>query len=343
MTPPNPLPTIEITASSPVAECPPSPPGSFIDAMPATTVHTQCDDSWEEYLYPEPPSPGGSLRGLYVRSRPTSTQDSIIDFPFQHDLLATLSALGPTSSPAVPVFGRDFNFPPPPAVPPPASASAPPKTPRHAHSVRSLYTLYSGRGGTAPSGSVAHGGSGGGGRARHDIASADDNERDSRMPPPAKKSRRGWSDLRKLVPGLFHRPKGTATQILNADLAPLPAAADRDYVDMPPGHLPTTTDPEPAAAGHGDPGHTVAASSTTARRRRALSIKSFRAAAKGKKGKATAPRARDENVPPLPLAVRARVYSFTGFVPDRDDDRDDDDVKQEQRSELPDVEVGVAM
>ncbi|KAJ7194411.1 hypothetical protein GGX14DRAFT_576355 [Mycena pura] len=179
------------------------------------------------------------------------------------------------------VFGRDFsdfNFPPP-AVPPRASASAPPKTAPHAKRPQPVHPVLW---------PWWHG------ALWHTVAAAAPHAMIS-LPQTQTSATVACHRPRRKAGVAGHRDTNPERRRL--DLTPPPAAADRDYVDMAPGHLPTTTDTEPAAAGHGDPGHTVAATF-----RRALSIKSFRAAARQGHGAAREGRER-----PAPSVRRPRA------------------------------------
>ncbi|KAJ7794387.1 hypothetical protein B0H14DRAFT_2923276 [Mycena olivaceomarginata] len=141
----------------------------------------------------EPPSPGGSIKGLYVRSRPTSMDGSIIEFPgfaFEVDF----TQFGMTAAPAATVTSPiepSFPFPTPPIIRAPPVA----KRRRYAASMKSLYT-----------------GTGTGMILKTNLAPiipvkiVPRVEDEPAMPLPAKTS--GWKALKKIVPSPFRRPIG---------------------------------------------------------------------------------------------------------------------------------------
>ncbi|KAJ7794371.1 hypothetical protein B0H14DRAFT_2923195, partial [Mycena olivaceomarginata] len=141
----------------------------------------------------EPPTPGGSIKGLYVRSRPTSMDGSIIEFPgfaFEVDF----TQFGMTAAPAATVTSPiepSFPFPTPPIIRAPPVA----KRRRYAASMKSLYT-----------------GTGTGMILKTNLAPiipvkiVPRVEDEPAMPLPAKTS--GWKALKKIVPSPFRRPIG---------------------------------------------------------------------------------------------------------------------------------------
>ncbi|KAJ7079469.1 hypothetical protein C8R44DRAFT_895691 [Mycena epipterygia] len=224
----------------------------------------------------EPPSPGGSTKGLYVRSRPTSMDGSVVDFPGVDSAL-DFTQFGMTAAPAAPAV-----FPLPPII------SSPPagKKRRYAVSVRSLYTgtgtgtsLHTNRATVVPVQLV-----------RRDLC-------DDAAPVKDKVHRRTWTfgTLKKIVPGLFPRPTGTARALKPFDL-------NAPTVDMPP---PSTI-------------------SSFRTRSRALSIKSFKSTKKSK-ARAAAVEAENRPPPPMPLTARLRVHSFSGYTADAEADLEDED------------------
>ncbi|KAJ7876228.1 hypothetical protein B0H13DRAFT_1893811 [Mycena leptocephala] len=192
----------------------------------------------------EPPSPGGSTKGLYVRSRPTSMDGSIIDFPgFGFTQFGMTPAHG-TTSPAL------EHFPPPPTIaqPPPG------KKRRYAVSVKSLYTgtgtgttLKTNRAPVAPMRTV-----------HRDFAA------EPATPVPMKTSGGPWKVFKRMVPGLFPRPTGRAASALT----PLDANLRG-----------TQTTPSPTAAHTRTTSFSFASSFT---RGRALSIRSFKSKGKAR-------------------------------------------------------------
>ncbi|KAJ7779419.1 hypothetical protein DFH07DRAFT_936256 [Mycena maculata] len=224
----------------------------------------------------EPPSPNGSIKAMHTRSRPTSMEGPI-EFP---PLVLHFAEYGMTPASPAPVT---FTFPMPPFIAPPP----PGKKRRYAASLKSLYT-GTGTGTSlktncAPIVPVQ--------LVRRDLC-------DELEVPEKGKSRRGWLKLKKLVPGLFHRPSAPATR----PLSPL------DFDSMPP------LTPTAPATGFSMP----PASAST--RTRALSIRSFRSTKASKsKGKARAIGI-ENRPPPLPVrAVRPRGYSFSGYLSDEDE------------------------
>ncbi|KAJ7689188.1 hypothetical protein B0H17DRAFT_1135226 [Mycena rosella] len=111
---------VSTTDVSSIDEVPYSPL-SFDDAAPYSPI------SFDEKT--EPPSPGGSTKGLYVRSRPTSMDGAPIDFPGGPSDLG-FSQFGMTAAAAPAVF----------PTPPVISLPPPGKKRRYAVSVKSLYT-----------------------------------------------------------------------------------------------------------------------------------------------------------------------------------------------------------
>ncbi|KAJ7219798.1 hypothetical protein B0H12DRAFT_1329207 [Mycena haematopus] len=225
----------------------------------------------------EPVSPGGSLQGLYVRSRPTSLDGSLLEFPG--------FAPTPTDPHAIPP--DPLHFPPPPII------DAPPfcKRRRYAASMKSLYTgtgtgtvLKTNRAPIIPVKTVP--------RVLEDQPVT---------PLPAKASSRSWNTLRKMVPGLFRRP---ATHVANE--------AQNTAVDF------TSV-----------PSQSFSTTPASSMRTRALSIRSFKSSKAKGKGRA----AEIENIPPLPTRAAPtsprRVHSFSGYLADSElpDDEDETDAE----------------
>jgi hypothetical protein len=108
---------------------------SVLDSATPTLVFLEDATSDTEV---EPPSPGGSTKGLYVRSRPTSMDGSIIEFPgFASEV--DFTQFGMTAAPAATVISPiepSFPFPTPPIIRAPPVA----KRRRYAASMKSLYT-----------------------------------------------------------------------------------------------------------------------------------------------------------------------------------------------------------
>ncbi|KAJ6480567.1 hypothetical protein C8R47DRAFT_1218756 [Mycena vitilis] len=166
-----------------------------------TSSHFLGDDATSDTEV-EPPSPNGSIKAMYVRSRPTSMDGSVIEFPgFASELDFTQFGMTPalrhatnSDSPAAPPF------------PPPPFISMPPpwKNRRYARSMKSLYTgdgtgtsLKTNRATIIPVKVVPR-----------DLAA------EPTTPPP---KRRGWKALKKIIPGLFPRPVVRTPQPLEAD------------------------------------------------------------------------------------------------------------------------------
>ncbi|KAJ7331527.1 hypothetical protein DFH08DRAFT_966514 [Mycena albidolilacea] len=236
----------------------------------------------------EPPSPGGSTKGLYVRSRPTSMDGSLIDFPgFAPDLDFTRFGMTPAHGATSPIVEH---FPQPPTIgqPPPG------KKHRYAASVKSLYTgngtgttLKTNRAPAAPVKTVPR-----------DLTAV------PATPVAAKPSGGAWKVLKKMVPGLFPRPTGRAAKALTPHVSNFSG---------------THTPPSPIAIAHTRTTSFPLASSFT--RGRALSIRFFKS-----KGKARAVGV--ENLPPLPVRAtspRPRMHSFSGYLADSElaDDEDE--------------------
>ncbi|KAJ7788656.1 hypothetical protein B0H14DRAFT_3503954 [Mycena olivaceomarginata] len=174
---------------------------SVLDSATPTLVFLEDATSDTEV---EPPSPGGSMKGLYVRSRPTSMDGSIIEFPgFASEV--DFTQFGMTAAPAatvIPPIEPSFPFPTPPIIRAPPVA----KRRRYAASMKSLYT-----------------GTGTGTILKTNQAPIipvkivprvlDD---EPATPLPAKTS--GWKALKKIVPGLFRRPIGRPLTPLDATI-----------------------------------------------------------------------------------------------------------------------------
>ncbi|KAJ7100934.1 hypothetical protein B0H15DRAFT_796600 [Mycena belliarum] len=242
----------------------------------------------------EPPSPNGSTKGLYVRSRPTSFDGAAIDFPC------------PTPDSALGIYGlaAAFPLPPVPAFPPPPVLARPPpgKKRRYAASVRSLSdalgtgpdagtgtSLKTNRAPLVPVQLVR--------RAATELDGAAPQEGAAKDKKP-----RGWSlkGLKKIVPGIFPRPAANAPRtplVALTPAIPAPPAVDADS-------------PAPRMRG------------------RALSIRSFRSG-KGTKKKRVNADADAENCPPVPPpSPRGRTQSFSGFLSAAaDDDEDETDAQ----------------
>ncbi|KAJ6479002.1 hypothetical protein C8R45DRAFT_933778 [Mycena sanguinolenta] len=279
---------------------------TVLDQAPRISVDYATSDTEAES---EPLSPGGSLRGLYVRSRPTSLDGSIIEFPTSPSALEPEPALthfGLTRAPpaAAPIYphisahatrlpiGGPMHcvFPAPPTIAPVPVG----KRRRYAKSMKGLYT-----------------GTGTGTILRHDQAPVvpvrvvphdfEVGEQRKVQPQPVKEKSRGWRALRKIVPGLFHRP---ATQHANS------VDAQGISVLTPAGLAPT---PSPSAA------------SPSTARTRTLSIRSIKSF-KSLKSKRKAP-AGIENIPPVPAlpTFRPRVHSFSGYLLDSELLADEED------------------
>ncbi|KAJ7480995.1 hypothetical protein FB451DRAFT_1171568 [Mycena latifolia] len=236
-----------------------------IDEIPFTRL--SLDDAIE------PPSPSGSTKGLYVRSRPTSLDGAPIDFPSINSDL-DFSEFGMTPIPAAPTV-----FPLPPVISPPP----PGKKRRYADSVR-LLSMGMGNGtGTslrtnrAPIVPVQ--------LVRRKDAELSDADKDTKRP-----QAWGMKALKKIVPGLFPRPAaGTPRTPLGPSNVQILAPAPADPVT-----------PHQA-------------------RGRALSIRSFKSSKSKKKASRTVGAAVDvdvdaENRPPVPMLLRARMHSFSGFL-----------------------------
>ncbi|KAJ7675611.1 hypothetical protein DFH06DRAFT_1434766 [Mycena polygramma] len=155
----------------------------------------------------EPPSPDGSTKGLYIRSRPTSMDaSSIIDFPgFGPDL--DFSQFGMT-----PAVAHTAASPTSPSFPsPPVIASPPPgKKRRYAPSIKSLYKGD----GTGTSLKTN--------RCPRDLA-------DEPATPLPSKPHSSWQVLKRMItPGLFPRPTARTSKPLETDVGgtniPAPAA-----------------------------------------------------------------------------------------------------------------------
>ncbi|KAF7366155.1 hypothetical protein MVEN_00492400 [Mycena venus] len=155
----------------------------------------------------EPPSPNGSTKAMYVRSRPTSMdvfadgtnasmEGTMLEFPaFAPDL--DFTRFGMTSaSPVVPLF------------PPPPVISLPPvgKRRRYAASMKSLYT------GTGTGTSLKT-------NQAPIIPVKAVLRQEPATPVPAKSSGGAWKVLRKIVPGLFPRPAMRALKPLEPNNA----------------------------------------------------------------------------------------------------------------------------
>ncbi|KAJ7333942.1 hypothetical protein DFH08DRAFT_814013 [Mycena albidolilacea] len=265
---------------------------SVLDSATPTLVFLEDATSDTEV---EPPSPGGSTKGLYVRSRPTSMDGSIIEFPgFASEV--DFTQFGMTAAPAATVTSP---IEPPLPFPTPPIIRAPPvaKRRRYAASMKSLYTgtgtgtiLKTNQAPIIPVRIVP--------RVLED---------EPATPLPAKT--RGWKALKKIVPGLFRRPIVRPLTLLDATGNGV-ADATAPIGDTSTESTPTTYPPP---------------SST---RLRALSIRSFKSSkAWGKK-----PSAGVENLPFLPTraaAPRPRVHSFSGYLADNElmDDEDETDAE----------------
>ncbi|KAJ7138581.1 hypothetical protein C8R46DRAFT_1321529 [Mycena filopes] len=170
----------------------PSTPSLTEDTVSDTEVTTSDTDV-------EPASPGGSLKGLYVRSRPTSMDGSIVGelpiFPANRSF-ARFGIVLPSATP--------------PAPSPPATIilSRPPpgKKRRYARSVKSLYT------GTGTGTSL---------KTNHSACPTLRTVRRELLEPvvapvqPVPKAN-AWQRVRKLIPGIFPRPTTASPSTFDA-------------------------------------------------------------------------------------------------------------------------------
>ncbi|KAJ7478376.1 hypothetical protein FB451DRAFT_1365918 [Mycena latifolia] len=181
-----------------------SPLSSATDVPDIDEVPVSLDDAIE------PPSPGGSTKGLYVRSRPTSLDGAPIDFPgINADL--DFSEFGMTPAPAAPTV-----FPLPPVISPPP----PGKKRRYAASVRSLSMGMGSGTGTSLKTNRAP-------IVPVQLVRRKDTELSDTDKVTKRRGAWGMNALKKIVPGLFPRPTaGTRAPLgpSNAQtLAPVPA------------------------------------------------------------------------------------------------------------------------
>ncbi|KAJ7772257.1 hypothetical protein B0H16DRAFT_1512849 [Mycena metata] len=184
----------------------------------------------------EPPSPNGSTKGLYVRSRPTSMDGSIIDFPssFGSNLDFTQFGMTPAvASPTVAVF----------PLPPIISNPPPGKKRRYATSVKTLYTGD----GTGTSLKTN--------RATVPALKAVRRELLEPLSPVQENAIGRWNKLKRMIPGLFPRPTA-------ATRAPMPLG---DFNTAP------TTNTTATVVSNDTP-----STASSFKRGRALSIRSFK-------------------------------------------------------------------
>ncbi|KAJ7473574.1 hypothetical protein B0H11DRAFT_2429909 [Mycena galericulata] len=243
----------------------------------------------------EPPSPGGSTKGLYVRSRPTSIDGPMIEFPsggMGMDLDLSQFGLTPAPAPTAPLI-----FPMPPVT---ISAVPHGKRRRYAASVKSLYTGT----GTGTSLKTNHAPVVPVQLVRRDLCDVPD------TPVNGGKTRRGvLKAIKKIVPGLFHRPTAAVPA---AALAPIPF---NELPMLSPVAVAPEETPSPSTG-------------FSFSRGRALSIRSFKSAKSKGKGKSSPSAAGGiENRPPLPVRavtapVRPRGHSFSGYLSDDEDETD---------------------
>ncbi|KAJ7137386.1 hypothetical protein C8R43DRAFT_955586 [Mycena crocata] len=228
-------------------------------------------------------SPTSSIKGVFVRSRPTSMDGSIIDFPTEPDF----SQFGLTPAPPA----LDAVFPKPPLI------GAPPvyKKRRYATSTKSLYTgtgtgtsLKTNHSPIVPLRAV---------RRVHTEADYEEIEEENVQP----KAGHGWSFKKlkkKLVPGIFHRPAPSTSshtlQPFDFNInAEIPTVASTPQSSLRGGTMSTAA--------------TFASSPQSSLRGRTMSTKSFKGVKSKKGGKAHTTR------PAIPGHMRARVHSFTGY------------------------------
>ncbi|KAF8180726.1 hypothetical protein K438DRAFT_2171082 [Mycena galopus ATCC 62051] len=253
----------------------------------------------------EPPSPGNSLKGLYVRSRPTSMDGSIIEFPtnfgLRDDVDFDFTPFGMTRPPIYATTPNTLHFPLPPhlGLPPPG------KKRRYATSMKSLYTgtgtgtsLKTNRAPIVPLQAVP--------RVVEEGPATP-------LPPPLPPviaPRERWDSIKKIVPGLFRRH--TARPLLDRANDAESACAT------------ATAHTQPTAS------FSAESSSSARTRGRALSIRSF----KSSKSKGKMRAAGIENVPLLPVRAvpatpRPRVHSFSGYLADSElvDEEDETDAE----------------
>ncbi|KAJ7657200.1 hypothetical protein DFH06DRAFT_1328025 [Mycena polygramma] len=254
-----------------------------------TSSHLLVDDATTDTEV-EPPSPNGSIKAMYVRSRPTSMDGSIIEFPaFAPELDFTQFGM----TPAVTHATTPGSLAAPPFPPPPLISMPPPgKNRRYARSIKSLYTgdgtgtsLKTNRATVIPVKAVPR-----------------DLTAEPATPPP---KRSGWRALKKIIPGLFPRPTTRAPQPLETNVGGtnIPAA--------PPVHTRSTS---------------FSAVSTFGRTR-TLSIRSFKSSKS--KGKARAVGVGNIPPVPVRAAPRARVHSFSGYLTDSELGNDEDETDPE--------------
>ncbi|KAJ6470856.1 hypothetical protein C8R45DRAFT_1218140 [Mycena sanguinolenta] len=271
------------------------------DHTPQTCIHNSSSDT---ELGTDAASPGGSLKDLYVPSRPTSmdglvipgtasTPDEVEPDLFHFGLArAPADVLFPPMN-ATPLAGfssTHLDFPTPPTI----NSVPVGKRRRYAQSMKSLYT-----------------GTGVGTILRTNQAPIirvravprpleDDDEEVPNVQPPPTSSSRSWPGkaLRKIVPGLFRRPAAThGAKGVNA----------RSTSHSTQSLTPTS----PAVVSH------------SPSRMRSLSIRSFKSFTS--KGKARA--AGIENIPPVPgrAPPRPRLYPFSGYFVDSELLMDEED------------------
>ncbi|KAJ7184907.1 hypothetical protein C8R46DRAFT_1026742 [Mycena filopes] len=242
----------------------------------------------------EPSSPGGSIRGLYVRSRPTSMDGPIADFPRATfdgaDLDLAFAQFGMTAAAATAISPMAPVFPPIAPVVPILRMPPPPKRRRYALSVRTLNVGASNNATAVPALRTVR-------REPAVIEPSSPSELGQEVKPVS-----GWKKLKKLVPGLFPRPN---------------AATERAPI-MPLGDLNGGTQ----TAGSSSNPTISPSTASSSKRGRALSIRSF----KSTKSKAKA-RGVENVPPPLPARPRSRLHSFSGYLADTElaDGEDDDD------------------
>ncbi|KAJ7027598.1 hypothetical protein C8F04DRAFT_1399421 [Mycena alexandri] len=227
----------------------------------------------------QPPSPDGSTKGLYVRSRPTSMDGFIMDFPssesFDPNLDFTQFGMTPAvTSPTAPVF----------PLPPVISKPPPGKKRRYATSVKTLYTGD----GTGTSLKTN--------RATVPALMAVRRELLEPLSPVQENAPSRWKKLKKIIPGLFPRPTAAATR-----------------VPMPLGAFNATQTTSCKAVS--DDTSSTAFSPSSFMRSPALSLRSFKSTKSKGPGKARA-KGLENRPPPVPFRDRPRVHSFSGYLAD---------------------------
>ncbi|KAJ7175224.1 hypothetical protein C8R43DRAFT_943490 [Mycena crocata] len=228
-------------------------------------------------------SPTSSIKGVFVRSRPTSMDGSIIDFPTEPDF----SQFGLTPAPPA----LDAVSPKPPLI------CAPPvyKKRRYATSTKSLYTgtgtgtsLRTNYSPIVPLRAV---------RRVHTDADYEEIAEENVQP----KAGHGWSFKKlkkKLVPGIFHR---ATTDSSSHTLQPLDFNANAEVATV------ASTAQSSLHSGTTSTAATFNSTPQSSLRGRTMSTKSFKGTTSKKGGKARAAR------PAIPGHMRPRVHSFTGY------------------------------